>query len=147
MLTAGGQASPSAATLAVTRWREDPTRDHCGSFCYLRDVRGGAVWSAGYQPAGRDPQDYEVTFSEEKVEIRRHDVGLLTHTEVVVAGDNGEVRRLSITINRRASANRLTSYAEVVLRAASVNAAHGAGSSSRRIISCRHAHPAPLCDG
>ena len=33
--------------LAVTRWREDGTRDHWGSFCYLREVQGGPCWSVG----------------------------------------------------------------------------------------------------
>jgi cyclic beta-1,2-glucan glucanotransferase len=36
--------------IAVTRWREDSTRDNWGTFCYLRDVGNGAVWSTTYQP-------------------------------------------------------------------------------------------------
>ena len=36
--------------LAVTRWREDPTRDCWGSFCYLRDLDSGALWSTAWQP-------------------------------------------------------------------------------------------------
>ena len=27
--------------MTITRWREDTTRDHWGSFCYLRDVTSG----------------------------------------------------------------------------------------------------------
>ena len=42
---AGGGASRCRG-LAVTRWREDPTRDPGSQFLYLRDVRSGAVWSA-----------------------------------------------------------------------------------------------------
>ena len=38
--------------LAVTRWREDATRDDWGSYVFLRDVDSGEVWSAGYQPSG-----------------------------------------------------------------------------------------------
>ena len=38
--------------MAVTRWREDTTRDNWGSFIYLRDLRSGKIWSAGYQPVG-----------------------------------------------------------------------------------------------
>src|SRR5258708_17963682 len=32
--------------LPVSRWRRDATRDADRQFIYLRDVRGGAVWSA-----------------------------------------------------------------------------------------------------
>ena len=41
--------------IPITRWREDPTRDDHGSYIYLRDVRSGAIWSAGYQPCGGEP--------------------------------------------------------------------------------------------
>jgi cyclic beta-1,2-glucan synthetase len=131
MITTGGAGYSKCGNLAVTRWREDPTRDHWGSFCYLRDVRSGAVWSAGYQPTGRDPQSYEVTFSEEKVEIRREDVGLVTHTEIVVSPeDNAEVRRVSITNqSSRVREIELTSYAEVVLAPPAADAAHPAFSN------------------
>ncbi len=37
---------------AVTRHREDATRDPGSQFIYLRDVRSGAVWSATHQPVG-----------------------------------------------------------------------------------------------
>ena len=61
---------------AVTRWREDVTRDNWGTFIYLRDVRSGAVWSAGHQPVRSEPQSYEVAFSEDKADFlarrRRH---------------------------------------------------------------------------
>jgi hypothetical protein len=33
-----------------TRWREDTTRDNWGSFCYVRDLASGNVWSIAYQP-------------------------------------------------------------------------------------------------
>ncbi len=39
--------------LAVTRWREDATRDCWGTFVYLRDVATGEFWSAAYQPTLR----------------------------------------------------------------------------------------------
>ena len=42
--------------LAVTRWREDATRDCWGTFVYLRDLATGEFWSAAYQPTLRDDQ-------------------------------------------------------------------------------------------
>ncbi|MFN2500335.1 MAG: hypothetical protein ABR557_14745, partial [Pyrinomonadaceae bacterium] len=64
MITSAGSGYSGCGPLAVTRWREDVTRDNWGSYCYVRDVRSGAVWSTGYQPVGREPQAYEVSFSE-----------------------------------------------------------------------------------
>ncbi|RYD89481.1 MAG: hypothetical protein EOP50_17465, partial [Sphingobacteriales bacterium] len=38
--------------MAVTRWREDATRDNYGIFCYIKDVQSGRFWSNTHQPAG-----------------------------------------------------------------------------------------------
>ncbi|MEK6280234.1 MAG: glucoamylase family protein [Acidobacteriota bacterium] len=131
MLTTAGAGSSNCGGSAVTRWREDVTRDNWGTFIYLRDVRSGAVWSATHQPILRRPQSYEVAFSEDKAEFRRHDDGITTLTEVVVsAEDNAEVRRVSLTNNStRAREIELTSYAEVVLNSPLADAAHPAFSN------------------
>ena len=120
MLTTAGSGYSARPPLAVTRWREDTTRDHWGSFIYLRDVRSGAVWSAGYQPVRRTPQSYEVTFAEDKVDIRRRDAGIVTHTEIIVAPeDDAELRRVSLTNQTsRVREVEVTSYSEVDARAA-----------------------------
>jgi cyclic beta-1,2-glucan synthetase len=131
MVTAAGGGYSNCGVNAVTRWREDVTRDHWGTFIYLRDVRSGAVWSASYQPVHKQPQSYEVTFSEDKADFWRSDAGILTHTEIVVsAEDNAEVRRVSLTNNSlRTREIELTSYAEVVLNAPQADAAHPAFSN------------------
>ena len=116
---------------AVTRWREDLTRDNWGSFCYVRDVRSGAVWSTGYQPTARTPQSYEVTFMEDRAVFKRLDAGILTQTDIVVSPeDNAEVRCVTIT-NRspRVREIELTSYAEVVLAPPASDVAHPAFSN------------------
>lgn len=131
MMTTAGAGYSMYGKLAVTRWREDATCDNWGSFCYLRDVRSGAVWSTGYQPTQRTPQAYEVFFAEDKVEFLRRDAGLETHTEIIVSPeDNAELRRVSIT-NRspRAREIEVTSYAEVVLATPAADAAHPAFSN------------------
>ncbi|MBA3713248.1 MAG: hypothetical protein H0W76_12500 [Pyrinomonadaceae bacterium] len=131
MVTTAGAGYSRSGGVAVTRWREDATRDNYGSFCYLRDVRTGAVWSTGYQPINRKPQSYEVTFSEDKVSIVRSDAGIVTHTEIIVSPeDNAEVRRVSITnTSSRAREIELTSYAEVVLVPHAADLAHPAFSN------------------
>ena len=70
MLTAAGAGYSHCGPLAVTRWREDVTRDAWGTFIFLRDARSGAVWSAGYQPSGVEPDTYQATFLEDRAEIR-----------------------------------------------------------------------------
>ncbi|HLV84978.1 MAG TPA: glucoamylase family protein, partial [Devosia sp.] len=50
MLTAAGAGYSRWRDIAITRWREDATRDNWGSFIMLRDIQSGNVWSAGAQP-------------------------------------------------------------------------------------------------
>ncbi len=131
MVTTAGAGYSRCGPLAVTRWREDATRDNWGSFFYLRDVGSGAVWSAGYQPTLREPQFYDVSFSEHRVDIQRSDVGLLTHTEVFISPeDNAELRGISITNqSSRLREIEVTSYAEVLLVPLDADAAHRAFSN------------------
>jgi cyclic beta-1,2-glucan synthetase len=117
MITTAGAGYSVCGPLAVTRWREDVTRDNWGNFCYIRDVRSGEVWSVGHQPVRSKPQSYEVAFSEDKADFWRRDDGIVTHTEVIVsAEDNAEMRRVSIAnYSARTREIELTSYGEVVL--------------------------------
>ncbi|HEV8168612.1 MAG TPA: glucoamylase family protein, partial [Pyrinomonadaceae bacterium] len=126
MITTAGSGYSQCEDNGVTRWREDVTRDNWGAFIYLRDVRSGTVWSAGYQPVRRKPQSYHVAFSEDKADFRRVDSGIATRMEVVVsAEDNAEVRRISLTnTSSRTREIELTSYAEIVLASPEADAAH-----------------------
>jgi hypothetical protein len=45
--------------LAVTRWREDGTRDHWGNFCYIHDLKNDDYWSNTYQPVLKKSEKYE----------------------------------------------------------------------------------------
>ena len=127
-VSTAGSGYSTWGKLAVTRWREDTTRDHWGAFCYLRDRKSGAVWSAGYQPTARPAQRYEVSFSEDKAEISRLDVGIETRLEVIVSTEhNAELRRVSIANHSlRPREIEVTSYAEIVLAPANADAAHPA---------------------
>ena len=70
MLTHAGGGYSRCGDLAVTRWREDGTRDAWGTFCYLRDVDSGEFWSAAYQPTCVALEGYEAIFSDAKAEFR-----------------------------------------------------------------------------
>ncbi|HXI26756.1 MAG TPA: glucoamylase family protein, partial [Pyrinomonadaceae bacterium] len=131
MITTAGGGYSMSGPLAVSRWRADTTRDNWGNFIYVRDVRSGAVWSAGYQPVCVKPNSYEVAFSEDKADFWRRDGGILTHYEVIVSGeDNSELRRVSVTNHsNRPREIELTSYAEVVLAEPARDLAHPAFSN------------------
>jgi cyclic beta-1,2-glucan synthetase len=128
MISASGAGYSRWRDIALTRWREDGTLDPLGFFVYLRDVANGQVWSAGYQPVGRDPDRYEVSFAEDGARIVRSDGAILTETEILVsAEDDAEVRRLSITNSGRNTREiEITSYAEVVLANPAGDFAHPA---------------------
>jgi len=117
MMTAAGSGYSRWGDLAVTRWREDATRDDWGTYVFLRDVDSGALWSAGYQPTGIEPDRYEATFFEDRVEIVRRDGSLTTTLEVAVSPeDDAEVRRVTMANSgNRTREIELTSYAEIVL--------------------------------
>jgi len=128
MVTAAGSGYSRWRDIAVTRWREDPVRDPWGYYVFLRDVVNGQVWSAGYQPVGREPDAYEVAFHEDRAEITRRDGPICTSMEILVSPeDDAEVRLVSVTNEgSRVREIELTTYAEVVLAAAAADSAHPA---------------------
>jgi cellobiose phosphorylase len=117
--------------LAVTRWREDATRDCWGTFVYLRDQATGEFWSTAYQPTLCATKGYEAIFTQARAEFRQRHTGLEIHTEISVSPeDDVELRRVTIT-NRSSEVRsiELTSYAEVVLAPPAEEAAHPAFSN------------------
>ena len=131
MVTNAGGGYSRWKDLAVTRWREDSTRDNWGTFCYIRDVASGVFWSTAHQPALKRAETYEAMFSEARAEFRRRDQDYDTHTEIVVSPeDDIELRRLRITNRSRARREiDVTSYAEVVLASPAADALHPAFSN------------------
>ena len=128
MLTAAGSGFSRWRGQAVTRWREDATCDDWGSYIFLRDVGSRNVWSAGFQPSGVEPDDYDVTFNEDRAEFKRRHGLLTTVMEVLVsAEDDAEVRRISVSnASGRAREIEVTSYAELVLAPQAADLAHPA---------------------
>ena len=131
MISSAGGGYSRWRELAVTRWREDATRDYWGTFVYLRDVATGEFWSSAYQPTGRTTKHYEAIFTQARAEFRQRHAGLELHTAISVSPeDDVELRRLTIT--NRSPVTRvieLTSYAEVVLALPAADAAHPAFSN------------------
>ena len=128
MLTSAGSGYSSWGDVALTRWREDATCDDYGSYLFVKDLRSGAAWSAGFQPSGVEPDAYAAIFNEDRVELTRQDGALTTTLDVLVSGeDDAEVRRVSITnAGARVRDIEVTSYAELVLAPQSADIAHPA---------------------
>ena len=148
MITNAGGGYSRWKDIAVTRWREDSTRDNWGAFCYLRDAANGAFWSTTYQPTLSPSAVYQADFSEACAAFRCSEQGIDAHTEIAVSPeDDIEVRRIGIT-NRSGArkAIALTSYAEVVIAVAAADAAHPAFSNLFVQTEIIHEQQAILCN-
>ncbi len=128
MVTSAGGGYSRWKDMALTRWREDFTRDNWGTFCYIRDLASGEYWSTAYQPTLKQPERYEAILSDAKVEFRRRDHEINTHTEIAVSPeDDIELRRVRVTNrSRRIREIDVTSYAEIVLAVPAADALHPA---------------------
>ena len=130
-VTSAGGGYSRWRDIAITRWKEDSTRDCWGSFVYLRDLETGEFWSTTLQPTLRTTQGYEAIFTQARAEFRHRYSGLEIHTQISISPeDDVELRR--ITLTNRTSTPRvieLTSYSEVVLATAAADAAHPAFSN------------------
>lgn len=128
MLTHAGGGYLQTKDAQITRWRSDSTRDHWGSFIYLRDGESGNVWSAAYHPTHVVPDRYEALFAVDKGEIHRKQGDIETTLEVVVSPEhNAEVRQLRI-MNHGSQPRTIevTSYSEVALASSAADVAHPA---------------------
>jgi len=147
MVTNAGGGYSRWKDLAVTRWREDPTCDNWGSFCYLRDVATREFWSTAHQPTLKPPKHYEAIFSEDRVEFHRRDNDYDTRLEIAVSPeDDIELRRLRITNRARTRrAIDVTTYAEVALAQQAADALHPAFSNLFVQTEILHPQRAILC--
>lgn len=131
MMTAAGSGYSRWRDIAVTRWREDTTRDASGTYIFLRDVQTAEVWSAGYQPTAMEPERYVVDFSEDRAEFIRKDGTLETTLEMVVSPeDDAELRRVTLkNLGVFPRVIDVTSYAEMVLAPQAADLVHPAFSN------------------
>jgi cellobiose phosphorylase len=131
MVTNSGGGYSRWNDTAMTRWREDGTRDCWGTFFYLRDAESGEFWSAAHQPTLEHKPGYEAIFSQGRAEFRTRWHEIDSHTEIAVSPENDvEVRRLTLT-NHSDDVRivEVTTYAEIVLNTTAADAAHPAFSN------------------
>ncbi|MDZ7907686.1 MAG: glucoamylase family protein [Gemmobacter sp.] len=128
MLTPAGEGFSRWRDMAITRWRAEPTKAALGSFIFMRDTASGAVWSAGLNPTGAQPDQHSAVFCEHHAAFTHQAQHLITTTEIVVsAEDDAEARRVTFTNSaRRPREVDVTSYAELVLAPPASDEAHPA---------------------
>jgi cyclic beta-1,2-glucan synthetase len=128
MLSDSGAGFSRWRDLAITRWREDATRDDWGSHLLLRDEHTGVVWATSRQPIGATAHDVAVAFTQGRAEFVRREGSLTSTLHVAVAPDADiELRRLTLTNHGDATrVLSLTSYTELVLGAVAADNAHPA---------------------
>ncbi len=128
MVTGNGGGYSRWNSTAITRWQEDATCDNWGTFCYVRDLAMGHIWSSTRQPTLRQADRCDVVFEAGRVAVHRRDFDIDVDTDIAVSPhDDVEMRRVRIT-NRSDRIRQLdvTSYAEIVLGDAGADTAHPA---------------------
>jgi len=146
-VTTSGAGFTQWKGLAITRWREDATRDNHGTFCYIRDLETNDVSSIAYQPTTKASRVYEAIFTQGRAEFRRRIDELDVHTEMSVSPeDDVELRRVTLTNrSQKPKTIELTSYAEVVMAPQSADLAHPAFSNLFVETEILRQHGAILC--
>jgi cyclic beta-1,2-glucan synthetase len=131
MLTSAGSGYSRSGPLAVTRWREDVTKDNWGTYFFLKDCLDQSVWSAAYQPTCVEGEHYEVSFGEDRARFTQEHNDISSELEIFVSPETqAEVRRLSLTNKgTRAREIEITSYCEIVLNTQAADLAHPAFSN------------------
>ncbi len=110
----------------ITRWRADTTNDAWGSFCYIKDMQSGKIWSSTFQPTYSKGQKFSVHFKTDKAEFKRRDNLIETKTEIAVSPqDNVEVRLITLAnLSKSTCYLELTSYSELALAPHKVDLSH-----------------------
>jgi len=146
MVTNSGGGYSRWQNLAVTRWREDPTLDNQGTFCYIRDLTSGEVFSTGYQPTLKKADSYQAIFHNAVAEFRRSDKDVETHTIVVVSPeDDIEIRHITVINRSWPRIIEFTSYGEVVLDSQAADERHPAVDKLFVETEIVQSHQAILC--
>ncbi|HPI40962.1 MAG TPA: glucoamylase family protein, partial [Pseudobdellovibrionaceae bacterium] len=131
MLSSTGSGYSKYQDLAISRWREDVTRDNWGTFFYLKDIESNKIGSATYQPTCLEVQEYQVTFFEDRARFRRLEDHIHSALEVFLSPEHtAEIRQLTLmNSDDREREIEITSYFEVVLNTEAADVAHPAFSN------------------
>lgn len=118
-------------TYNITRWRDDPLRDACGSFIYLRLAGQDRVSSLTQHPAPHPDWRYQATFLADRVQFEMASSTLeATLTVLVSPEDDTELRTVSLrNVSDAELTLELVSCFEAVLTDPRADEAHPAFSN------------------
>ncbi|OSQ35731.1 GH36-type glycosyl hydrolase domain-containing protein [Thalassospira mesophila] len=128
MLTATGGGYSRWGDIALTRWREDATRDDQGAILHLRNLTEKTEHSFGPCGPGKVKTQQDVQFFEDHTTFTARTGQIDTVLDILVSGEaDAEVRRLSITNSGRKSCDmEVSSYVELTLASPAADTAHPA---------------------
>ena len=138
LITAAGSGYSSWREVDLTRWRADTTLDPYGTWVYVQDLKTGQLWSAGHQPTAAQPDQHEVQVYSHSAEFMRRDKDISTRMRITIAPD-ADVEIRHIILSNHSESTRdivLTSYAEVILSAQSIDQRHPA--YNRLFVECEY---------
>jgi len=103
--------------LTITRRRDDSVQDNAGTFFYIKDLKFGYIWSAGFQPTQVIPTKYDVSLSENSSRIVRIDHQVESQMRVLIfPHEDVEMRIITLTnLSEIPRFLELTSYNEITL--------------------------------
>ena len=117
LVSSSGAGYTAWKGLSVTRWHADQCLEDVGSFIYVRDRSTGLSWSIGQEPVPRTPEDYQVTFEESRVQLKRRDGAVSSTLDIIVAPEDAATCRRVTLANTGTTIRTLdvTTYEELVL--------------------------------
>jgi len=147
-ISAAGTGQSRRHGHVVNRWSGDPVEDAQGQFVYLRDLDGGALWSAGMQPLKMPSTAYESSDVAGVFSIVHECEGFRARLDVAVSpGDDLEVRRLHLrNLSGRPRRIEVTSFLEAVLTWQGADLGHPAFSKLFVQTSCDAANSMLLAE-
>ncbi|MBZ2174133.1 hypothetical protein K8M07_02615 [Schnuerera sp. xch1] len=116
MITNRGEGFSKNENLFINRWRKDYLLNPYGQFVYIKDIKNNNLWSATYAPVYKEPDFYNVEFSNYKASFRRKDGEIETKMDIYLLPEElGEIRRIRLINDGEEEALLETiSYFEVV---------------------------------
>jgi len=130
-LRANGAGVSRFGSASVSRWRDDPLRDHYGTFLFVRDAgedAPGPVVSLTALPARGEGWRYRTRFLADQVQFEARGDGLEARTTVLISPEDDTELRTVVLHNTGAHARtlELISYFEPVLSLPKADEAHPA---------------------
>ena len=100
MINNRGEGFSKNEEIFINRWRRDYLSTPYGQFIYIKDIRNNDIWSATYAPVYKDPDMYQVEFSNYKASFHRKDDHIESKMDIFLLPEElGEIRRITLRNN------------------------------------------------